>query len=106
LLRNQSAPLSVSIGAVHLLTHLHGRLEVLIKDDGEDCLDCEDYDIDDHHNEGDTPILWEVRMRASLQTSSFQCTYFLFVLFFTIYRAAGRPFCVPSEKASWTRVLQ
>lgn len=28
LLRNQQAPLSVSIGAVHLLTHLHGRLEV------------------------------------------------------------------------------
>jgi len=28
LLRNGDAPLSVSIGAVHLLTHLHSRLEV------------------------------------------------------------------------------
>jgi hypothetical protein len=28
LLRNPLAPLSVSVGAVHLLTHLHGRLEV------------------------------------------------------------------------------
>jgi hypothetical protein len=28
LLRNPQAPLSVSVGAVHLLTHLHGRLEV------------------------------------------------------------------------------
>ena len=28
LLRNSLAPLSVSIGAVHLLTHLHSRLEV------------------------------------------------------------------------------
>lgn len=28
LLKNPLAPLSVSVGAVHLLTHLHGRLEV------------------------------------------------------------------------------
>jgi hypothetical protein len=30
LLRNPQAPLSVSVGAVHLLTHLHGRLEVRV----------------------------------------------------------------------------
>jgi hypothetical protein len=28
LLKNTAAPLSVSLGAVHLLTHLHSRLEV------------------------------------------------------------------------------
>ena len=36
LLRNGDAPLSVSIGAVHLLTHLHSRLEVTYKMMGND----------------------------------------------------------------------
>lgn len=58
LLRNNLAPLSVSIGAVHLLTHLHGRLEVLIKEESEDGLEC---DYDDHdHLDSETPVLWEV----------------------------------------------
>lgn len=61
LLRNNLAPLSVSIGAVHLLTHLHGRLEVLIKDEGE----AADGDYDDHMD-GDTPILWEVSAALNL----------------------------------------
>lgn len=56
LLRNNLAPLSVSIGAVHLLTHLHGRLEVLIKDDNDDGANG-DYD---EHLDSETPILWEV----------------------------------------------
>ena len=54
LLLNQHAPLTVSVGAIHLLTHLHSRLEVLIKEEtttGGNSLD-EDY--------SDTPILWEV----------------------------------------------
>lgn len=56
LLRNNLAPLSVSIGAVHLLTHLHGRLEVLIKDEGDDHA-TGDYD---EHLDSETPVLWEV----------------------------------------------
>lgn len=56
LLRNDLAPLSVSIGAVHLLTHLHARLEVLIKDNGDDGAE---HDYDDHLD-GETPVLWEV----------------------------------------------
>merc|ERR1711871_99444 len=35
LLRNINAPVSVSVGAVQLLSHLHTRLEVLVKDENE-----------------------------------------------------------------------
>jgi len=62
LLRNANAPLSVSIGAVHLLSHLHSRLEVLIKDAPGDgaagAMVDQDYDngsLDDD----ETPVLWE-----------------------------------------------
>lgn len=50
LLCNNAAPLAVSVGAVHLLTHLHARLEVLVKDEdiGVDIMDS-----------ADGPVLWE-----------------------------------------------
>jgi hypothetical protein len=81
LLRNKGAPLSVSIGAVQLLSHLHTRLEVgrsieedalkrmiyclimsiisqvLVKEDGHELHGSNDYQGYDH---GDTPVLWEV----------------------------------------------
>ena len=88
LLCNPAAPLSVSIGAVHLLTHLHGRLEVIACWICDSCLircflgnsiflnfyccsnekvlirdDKEDYvdcDFEEGTLDGDTPILWEV----------------------------------------------
>ena len=51
LLRNTRAPVSVSVGAVQLLSHLHMRLEVLVKDDEED--------TDTGDDNSDTPVLWE-----------------------------------------------
>lgn len=68
LLRNNLAPLSVSIGAVHLLTHLHGRLEVLIKDDNDDGAADGDYD---EHLDSETPILWEVSTGISVALCCF-----------------------------------
>ena len=50
LLRNPNAPISVSIGAVQLLSHLHTRLEVLVKDENE---------VDMGYDNSDTPVLWE-----------------------------------------------
>lgn len=49
LLCNIKAPVSVSIGAVHLLTHLHTRLEVLAQEE----------DVDSQSNDADTPALLE-----------------------------------------------
>ena len=54
LLRNSNAPMSVSVGAVQLLSHLHMRLEVLVKDD------CEE--IESGYDTTDTPVLWEVSL--------------------------------------------
>jgi hypothetical protein len=51
LLRNINAPISVSVGAVQLLSHLHMRLEVLVKDD---------YEEEAGYDNSDTPVLWEV----------------------------------------------
>lgn len=51
-LRNASVPLPVSVGAVQLLSHLHSRLEVLVKDD------CEE-EAEAAYENNDTPVLWE-----------------------------------------------
>ena len=59
LLANQAAPTSVSEGAVHLLSHLHSRLEVLIKDDeGLEEGEVDPEEGDEGLEEGD--VLWEV----------------------------------------------
>ena len=52
LLRNTNAPVSVSVGAVQLLSHLHTRLEVLVKDEAEQ-------ELEMGYDNGDTPVLWE-----------------------------------------------
>ena len=55
LLCNPRVPTSVSAGAVNLLTHLHARLEVLVKE--------EDVALSlanaGGHDSGDSPVLWE-----------------------------------------------
>ena len=73
LLGNPRVPVSVSVGAVKLLCHLHSRLEVLISSEDEDYVDViggdasssvsgsspqiQDRDHDGH--DSDTPVLWE-----------------------------------------------
>jgi len=52
LLCNHRAPLSVSVGAVQLLTHLHSRLEVLVKEEGS-------LGYSEMGSDGDAPVLWE-----------------------------------------------
>ena len=52
LLRNTNAPMSVSVGAVQLLSHLHTRLEVLVKDETEE-------ESEMGYDNSDTPVLWE-----------------------------------------------
>lgn len=54
LLCNSRIPASVSVAAAQLLYHLHLRLEVLVKDDGEGI----DY-LSSPANEAETPALWE-----------------------------------------------
>lgn len=58
LLCNTRAPESVSVGAVHLLTHLHTRLEVLAKNENGGLN--EDYEDEGMTSQdGETPALWE-----------------------------------------------
>ena len=58
LLRNSRVPVSVSVGGVHLLSHLHSRLEVLAT---ETETDSSMADMDgDGDMADDTPLLWEV----------------------------------------------
>lgn len=78
LLCNNQSPVSVSVGAVHLLTHLHTRLEVLVKN--------EDIGADfEHVSDGDTPVLWEVRFiwrRPSNRTTKYlSCKILLYFCF-------------------------
>jgi hypothetical protein len=68
LLGNPRVPVSVSVGAVKLLCHLHSRLEVLISSDDEDYVDgagggggssaAATLAVDRDHD-SDTPVLWE-----------------------------------------------
>ena len=68
LLGNPRVPVSVSVGAVTLLCHLHSRLEVLISSDDEDAADVAEGTLSmagvsstalDRDHDSDTPVLWE-----------------------------------------------
>lgn len=68
LLGNPRVPVSVSVGAVKLLCHLHSRLEVLISSDDEDYVDVAGGGsaaapspslAADRDHDSDTPVLWE-----------------------------------------------
>jgi hypothetical protein len=87
LLRNVRAPVTVSMGAVQLLLHLHTRLEVfgqlynlmkwlimhlilkvLIKNEVKEPFEMEYEKIDmDDEDEGETPLLWEVKICSLLR---------------------------------------
>jgi hypothetical protein len=54
LLANIDVPISVSVGTVHLLTHLHTRLEVLASDE-----DSDNSNGKNNTQDNDTPALWE-----------------------------------------------
>jgi hypothetical protein len=90
LLLTSTAPLSVSTGAVQLLTHLHTRLEVLIKDGDSSApkkpsVDhgSEDSEENGAHDDDDAPFIWEVTKLFSvssycaLATVCVLCTGFL-----------------------------
>jgi hypothetical protein len=55
LLANVDVPISVSVGTVHLLTHLHTRLEVLAIDDSEQ----KNNGHNNMNQDNETPALWE-----------------------------------------------
>ena len=68
LLGNPRVPVSVAVGAVTLLCHLHSRLEVLISNDDEDYVDIAEGSLSmlggsslalDRDQDSDTPVLWE-----------------------------------------------
>jgi len=55
LLANVDVPVSVSVGTVHLLTHLHTRLEVLAIDESEQ----KNNSSNNMNQDNETPALWE-----------------------------------------------
>lgn len=58
LLNNNKVPTSISIGAVKLLSHLHTRLDVLVKDEGSSSNTTEEED-------SDRSAVWEVSLRST-----------------------------------------
>eukprot|EP00596_Hydrurales_sp_CCMP1899_P004941 CAMPEP_0119047238 /NCGR_PEP_ID=MMETSP1177-20130426/51980_1 /TAXON_ID=2985 /ORGANISM="Ochromonas sp, Strain CCMP1899" /LENGTH=1905 /DNA_ID=CAMNT_0007021581 /DNA_START=110 /DNA_END=5824 /DNA_ORIENTATION=- len=68
LLCNSKAPISVSVGAIKLLSHLHSRLEVLFTNEDDYVqVGVQESDLSpilgindqDHDQDSDTPVLWE-----------------------------------------------
>lgn len=71
LLRNLRAPVSVSMGGIHLLSHLHSRLEVLINESENARAAAENTSTSDtSDSETDTPMLWESCWLPILQAMS------------------------------------